>query len=286
MCLTLYSTIEPSTIPGIEINSYDVLLSNTSRQIVSFDVKNNYHDLETNISVDADTHHFSRKINISSQNTLMVFTEINYTNDGTNTFQVTTTANGTSDEYVNTFDIKGAVIENYSRTINGTVAHISFQVRNLWLPGYVTWNVSNPNQGSTVYLNNNQSTTVTIDSTYSTETNNVVEITATRTSYTDHYSDSFLVKPLQIQSVTAFNASSTPLFEIIAKNNLQINQSFNWRLDTGAANITGTTATAIANMTFIFIQAPAYPSKDLVYHTTSTINSTQYNDTASMVVIP
>ena len=273
------------TIPGVEIQDYDVLSSNVSRQVVAFNVVNNYHALQPNISVDADTHHFSTLANLSNDQTLMVFTEVNYSSDDANTYQIGITANGTTDEYQNTFKLEGSKIENYQRSEGDNGKQIlMFDVKNNWHPGYVSWNISNPAISNATYLNTSESVMIILEQNYSDVGNNIVSISAQRATYIDRLTDSFTVKPLEIQSFQTLEEGLTSIFEIVAKNNLEANQTFGWKLDTGIANITSNTSVNLANTTFIFIEA-TYPS-EAVYRTTAAVNTTQHSDSENGVVIP
>lgn len=273
------------TIDGLEVENYDILTTNASRHVVAFDVENPYYALETNVSVKVDNTEFSRKANISTDASLMVFTEVNYTSDGTKLYLINLSSTSSNSTYVGTSTTLGAVIENYARVESATKNIFLFDVRNNWLTGAVTWEMSLPAIKNITTINQSSRLMVFVEDNSSVAGNNTALINATVSSYVDKITDIFQIKPLEIKSYQLNSTSGlSATFAFTVHNNLASQQNFTWRIDTGIANRTSTYISLNNNTNQTFILAENY-SVSNVYSTRLFVNSSLYHDNRSEVVI-
>lgn len=272
------------TVEGLEVENYDVLTTNASQRIVVFDVENNFHSLETNVSVEAENHVFSTLANISSSTRLMVFSEVNYTSDDVKHYTIDLSAANATDSHIDSFKTLGATIENYARVESGDKNVFLFDVRNNWVTGAVTWALSQPALTNTTIVNNNNLLLVFIEDNSSTAGSNSVVVNATTSEYIDHITDLFQTTPLEIldfQLNTSTATTGTYAFTI--HNNLDTSQIFSWRLDTGIANRTSTAITLGANTNQTFTIVENYTTFN-IYRTQLDVNTSLYTDNRTGVV--
>jgi hypothetical protein len=158
-----------------------------------------------------------------------------------------------------------------------------FDVFNNWYNQSVLWNISNPSITNTTFIDNNRSLMVFIENNYTSQGNNKVEINAKVSSFVDKVTDFFEIRPLQVANFqTLTGGQNKTVFEINARNNLNITQSFTWKVDTTQQNISNTT-TINSSDVFIFVETN-YTTKG-VYKTTAFLNSSSYNDNQSSAVV-
>jgi hypothetical protein len=274
------------TVDGVKIEDYDILSTNISKRTVSFNAKNYYYPLAANFTVTAENDEFNGSINLSSNEFVMVFSEVNYSTDGAQTFVIDLTASSDSDSYIDSFKFEGVAIEDYQRdTKNHTVQILVFNVRNTWYLGNVTWSLSNPSISNISNLDYNESILVVIEHNYTSQGDTMAEVSANVSSFVDRLTDFFEIQPLQLydfQTLSESQASS--VFELVAQNNLDTVQYFTWTLNSGEENITSDELLNITNENvFIFIETNY--SDERVYKTTALINSSSFNDTQNGVIV-
>lgn len=264
------------TIRGLEVEEYDVLSSNVSTYISTFNAKNYYNSLATNIKISTNNQTANYSLNISPNENIVVFSVTNYTSDGNKEYKIDFTANGSTVSHVEDFLIQGVSIQNYQRIQNNYTDQILlFDVMNNWKSGAVNFTVTNPDISNSSDLNNSESIAVIIENGYTSQGNNNVGIRASSSTYTDFLTDSFEVSPLQIMG---FEALTNSVFEITARNNLNSLLDFNWALDEVVSNYS---MNITAEDAYIIVEK-SLPSN--VQVSTATINSTSYIDSESEVV--
>ncbi len=252
---------------------------------MAFNAKNYYWNLSTDITVTAENTNFLFNTPIDKDKSIMVFTEVNYSSDGVKTFNIDLSAENTSTDYVNSFSMEGAAIENYTISGNGTEKIITFYVRNNWHSGEVTWTLNNPAFTNSTYLEYNQTAKVVINRNYTTQGSNKLEIAVSIDSFEDKVSDSFDVRPLELEELNTLSESqSNCVSEMVVKNNLGSLQFFSWRFNTGVANLTNSQTLNVTGSN-VFIYIASNYSSDGVYRTEAKINSTSYNDTQKGVIV-
>lgn len=274
------------TIKGLEIENYDILSTNVSQRVISYDVKNYFTPIETNISMSDETSSFSELTNLSSDEKVMVFVETNSTSDGTKTFSVSATSDNYSSDYTESFSNEGVNIENYDRVRkNHTINIISFDVVNNWHSGEVNWSLNEPNLANTTDLDTNETLMVFVEEDSSVQGNNKAEVTAQVSSFVDHVKNAFEIRPLKIESLlTLSEGSNQGVSEFVVTNNLNSTQIFGWQFDTGTENVSSNDSVIITSENLFIYIASNYTSAG-VYPTTAIVNSSQYNDSQSGVVI-
>lgn len=264
------------TVRGLEVDDYDVLYSNISTYIITFDAKNYYQNTTSNIKVTTNNETFNQTFNISSNDDVIVITEINYSSDGLKQYQIDFTSNDSTASHVENFLIAGVSIENYVRLQNNYTNQILlFEVKNNWKSGNVSWNLTNPDINATMNISNDESVAVIIENAYTTQGDNKAEITAQASNYKDLLTDFFEVRPLQISS---FEALTSSVFEIHATNNLNSTQFFNWQVD----NISSTNTLNLTGDDAYIIVENSYPIG--VRNVVAGINSTSYSDNQGEVI--
>jgi hypothetical protein len=183
------------------------------------------------------------------------------------------------EQYINSFILNGAEIENYTRSNTYSDYSIRFNLVNYWYSGIVDWNISDPltlNQ-STVPGNKN----ILVENTYSQGTKKPL-LLAYLLGYTSAVKDYFEVRPLKIESYSVLEEShESTVSELVILNNQDNNQTFTWKLDTGEKNITNTTI--VTDDIFIFVESN-YTNKG-VHRTEARVNSTSYADTEDKGVV-
>lgn len=254
-------------IPGLEIENYDVLAEDISRRIISFDVMNYFTEIQANITMDD-----SALVNLSHDENIMVFTEVNYSNDGYNIFDILVTGQDQQSKYIESFKTEGVSIENYNRyESNLTTNILSFDVVNNWHNGFVNWSVSEPDISNLTYLNNSDRIMVIIENNYTQGLFNP-QIKAKVSSFEAILSDSFLINPLDL----TLNTLSNSVTEMIIDNNIANNTQISWALDD-----LGGTINATDNVMMII--EGNYSTG--VHQTKGVINSSKFSDIEYGVII-
>jgi len=272
-------------IDGVKIEEFDVLYTNVSRRIITYDLHNYYNPL-TNVNVtmigDDNT---SKLLNLSDNDNIMVFAEFNYTTDAYQDLLVSINANQSSDSYRDSFGLRGAVIKNYNRiSKNYTTNIVFFDVVNNWNSGYVNWSIGEPSIKNSTYLNNNESILVFIETNYSTQGNRQPEINVTTSTYIDRIREFFEIRPIKIASLLTLKENqSNSVSELVIKNNLNVSQPMSWRFDTGLVNITNSTSLNASESILVYI-ASNYTTAG-IYKTNAVVNTTTYNDSEYGVIL-
>ncbi len=273
-------------IPGLEVEDYDILSENVSSRVVAFNAKNNYWDTNTTISVDTESNSFSNTFRIRKDQSVMVFTEVNYTSDSNKTFAIT--LNGGTNvvkNFGNTFSMHGATIENYSRVENKTHEQFTFQVRNNWKSGNVVVTMTNPAYSNTSFINYNQTLKYTVVTNFTSQGQKTPQITAQVSSFTDKVNDLFKLKPIEINEMNTLAENQlNSVTELIVKNNLNQSQIFSWILNTGQSNLTSSQNISI-NTSNIFVYIASNYTSTGVFRTKAIVNSSQFSDNQSGVVV-
>jgi len=271
-------------IDGVKIENYDILYSNISRRVITYNLKNYYYADTANITMTGDDTTNSL-VNLSTNDNIMVFAEFNYTTDSAQDLLVSASVNSSSDIYRDTFGIRGASIKNYNRIAkNYTTNILMFDVVNNWRTGYVNWSIGEPNIKNSTYLNNNETLMVFVENNYTTQGNRQPEINATTSTYIDRIKEFFEIKPIKISSLLTLKENLTnSVSELVIKNNLNTSQTTSWAFNTGITNVTNSATLNSSESIFIYI-ASNYTTSS-VYKTTAFTNTSTYNDTESGVVL-
>ena len=265
------------TVKSFEVEKYDTLSKGVNSRVVTFNVKNHFRSAEANISIDG----FSTLANISSNEEIMVFSEVNYSSDGDKVITVNVSSTNESTRYFNSFTLDGVMVENYRRT-NGsnTTQVIEYDIMNNWLNGVVVWNISTPAHGNSTALASNQSMPVRMQHNYSQGVREVVTL-ASISSVIDAVYDQFEVRPIEIRSVDTVKNGTNAVTYIIVRNNQEAAQTFSWTLDTGTQNLSGTGS--VSDEVTITVSS-VFPSSG-VYRTLATVNTTTSSDNQTGVIV-
>jgi len=272
-------------VDGVKIEEFDVLYTNVSRRVITYDLKNYFNSLNNvNVTMTGDDTS-SKLLNLSANDNILVFAEFNYTTDAYQDLLVSINANQSTDLYRDSFGIRGAVIKNYNRIPkNYTTNILMFDVVNNWNSGYVNWSIGEPNLKNSTFLNNNESLLVFIEYNYSTQGNRQPEINVTTSTYVDRIREFFEIRPVKINSLLTLSENkSNSVSELVIKNNLNNSQSLNWKFDTGIQNITNSTSLNASESILVFI-ASNYTTSN-IYKTTAFVNTSTYNDTEYGVIL-
>jgi len=271
-------------IDGVKIENYDILSSNASRRVITYNLRNYYYSDTVNVTMSGDDS-TSKLINLSDNDNVMVFAEFNYTTDSAQDLLITANVNTSSDAYRDSFGIRGATIKNYNRIQkNYTNSILMFDVWNNWKTGYVNWSIGEPNIRNSTYLNNNESIMVFIEYNYTTQGNRQPEINATISTYVDRIREFFEIKPVKITSLLTLKENqSNSVSELIIKNNINTTQTASWTFNTGAVNVTNATSLNASESIFVYI-ASNYSSSN-IYRTNAYINTSTYNDTENGFIL-
>jgi len=271
------------TLNGIEVEDYDILSNNASRRVVSYEVRNYFTPMETNILMQDETGSYSEKANLNTEESIFVFVEQNFSEDGAKTFSIDLLSTNYSNRYEESFSIKGVSIENYDRYAKTHTSQvISFDVRNNWNPSDVTWSLSDPSISNSSHLNKDESLMVMIEEEYD-QGNKEAVVSAQSSSYTDRLTDYFIVQPLLIESLLTLSEGESSVSEMVVKNNLDNMQTFNWQFNSGEENLSSDYPLNISGQAQIYIETN-YTAEG-VYRTSASVNSTEYSDIATGVVV-
>ncbi len=218
-------------VKGLEVEKYDVLVKNASRQVLSFNAHNYFNDLSANISLFGDASVFSKQVNLTKDEQVMVFSEINYSSDGQKEASISLQSPLQNTSYVNDFTERGVSIENYQRTgDNSTTQVLLFDVKNNWDPGNVQWNVSDIGINQVTSLNTSEKLMVFVQNNY-TQGDKQAVIQAQTSSFVDKITDFFSVRPLQLKSFqTLFESSSSAISEMVVKNTVGGNRRKTYKI--------------------------------------------------------
>ncbi|AJF60977.1 hypothetical protein QT06_C0001G0127 [archaeon GW2011_AR15] len=270
------------TLNGLEIEDYDILLTNISRRVVAYDVVNYFTPIEANISMEDETASFSRITTLESDEDVMVFVETNYSSDGSKTFSIDVSSSNYSNSYSESFDLESVSIENYERVNQNTGQILVFGIRNKWYSGVVNWSVSEPSIQNLSTLNTGELLLVAIEHNY-TQGSKTPRITAVVSSVQDEVTDYFSVTPLEISSLAVISEDrSKAVSELVVLNKLDDSQQFSWRLDTEIENITSSLINLTGN---VFIYIGSYYNTEGIYRQVAVINSSSYDDNESIGVV-
>jgi len=276
-------------VDGVKIEEFDVLYTNISRRIITYDLHNYYNPLSNvNVTMTGDDT-TSRLLNLSDNDNVMVFAEFNYTTDSYQDLFVSVNANQSTDAYRDSFGLRGAVIKNYNRVSkNYTTQILMFDVANNWNSGYVNWSIGEPNIKNSTYLNSSESIMVFLENNYTNQGIHKFEINATVSTYVDRIREFFEIKPIKIVSLqTLYENENNSVTELNIKNNLNTSQSFDWMLDSNIDTVFSSQKSllnASENM-LIFIQSDSSYTYYGVYPTTAYVNTSLYNDTETGVIL-
>jgi len=267
----------------LEIEDYDVLISDISRRIVAYDVVNYFHDMEANISMTAEGATNVMSSNISNDEAIMVFVETNYSSDGAKSFEIELSAENYSESFVENFMLESVSIDNFVRdSKNYTTQVYVFDVTNQWHDGSVNWSIDSIGIENVSLLNNSGMIMVMVEHNYTTYGETPVEVRAVRDTVVASVDDQFELNPVEIESMDILNEGILSVTELVVDNNIGGLQTFNWQYDTDEENLSSD-GIEINDTCFVFIEAN-YSSSG-VYVTSATINSTLNNDTQSGVIV-
>jgi len=272
-------------IKGLEVENYDVLKQNGSKQIISFNAKNYYWNLNPNISIDTGEEVFSKNVTLDKDAFVMVFSEVNYNSDGKKAYAITLDggANATTN-YASTFALEGATIENYTRTSTGTVQNYVFYIKNNWFAGDVTWTLNDPVLTNTTSMAHNQTVRFSVSHNYITQGPKHILLTAQVSTFIDTVTDYFEVRPLEVSAVNTLSESQAQTVnELVVKNNLNHTLFFNWQFQTGQENLTSTLLNSTNGTVLVYV-ASNYSTAG-VFRTTAIVNSSSYTDNQTGVVV-
>jgi len=273
-------------VDGVKIEEFDVLYTNVSRRVITYNLKNYYDPLTANVTMTGDDT-TSKILNLSANDNIMVFAEFNYLTDAYQDLLVSINANQSSDIYRDSFGLRGAVIKNYNRIAkNYTTNILFFDVVNNWNAGYVNWSIGEPNIKNSTYLNNNESILIFIENNYTTQGNRQPEINVTTSTYIDRIREFFEIRPIKISSLLTLKENqSNSISELVIKNNLNNSQSLSWTFNTGIQNITSNQTIILNSSESILVYVASNYTTSMVYMTNAFVNTTTYNDTEQGIIL-
>lgn len=273
-------------VQGLAIEEYDVLYTNVSQRVVAFTVKNYYEDMNVEINETTNGATSTNNVNLSTDEDIVVITETNYTTPGLKEYYVSLSGDSTGANHTEHFKLRGAEIINYTRTSGDyTNETLRFFVVNYWAQGEVGWGVSNPFTYNTTIIPSGQSVELVMESSYTTQGMNEINVSVDYAGLTDKLMDYLNVKPLKLSAFDAvLSGADKSVYELIVENDLQSQQTFNWRLDTGLENVSGNEPIDINSDDIIILVETSY-STGGIYKPIGRVNSTSYNDSAQRVVV-
>jgi hypothetical protein len=269
------------SVDGLSVRSYDVLLTNVSRRIVGFDAHNEYYALETNVSVQSEFANFSRLANISSDESVLVFAELNNTQGAEKEVVVRLSSGNESSNYSAVYALDTVRIEDFNRVDQSNITKVFFYtVRNTWHDGLVSWNLSEPNIVNSTTLANNASVLVMVQHNYSQGEKQPTFI-ATSAGLSSSLRDAFSVRGIALTDLQVLTGGNTSTTELTIWNYLPNSTTLTWNYDSGVQNITN--ATSVNHSMLIYVQTNY--SMSAVYRTQGLINGSGYTDNRSGVVV-
>lgn len=273
------------TIPGLEVQNYDVMHQNISSRIIGFNARNRFTQAITNISLVSGSTAFSRNTSIANNERVWVFAQLNYSTDGIEDFSVGLTANNITEAYREEFSTKSASIENYHRVESNTTKRILlFDIRNKWQEGNVSWNLSEPSLSRNNFIGNNKTIMVMIEQNYTGQGDKEPLIQTRVSSYVDMVKDFFEVRPIQIESLSTLVEGGTAVSELVVQNTLNQTQNFGWQFDSGQANISSNVLIRL-NTSRIFVYIASNHTNNSIFRTFGRVNTSTANDTARGVIV-
>lgn len=268
------------TIDGLSVASFDTLYTNVSRRVVGFNAKNSYFPLQANISVAGENAAFSTLANLTTDEAIMVFAEVNNTVGDAKGLTVQLAAGPTGENYTSLYNLKAASIDSYQRVdLTNTTKVLLYDVRNQWENGTVSWKLSDPDITRSTTLGNNERVLVMIATNY-TQGDKTPTLTVTSAGYNASITDHFQVKPVAIGLLTLTDGSST-VAELTVQNALGAPQNVTWNYNTGEHTFTD--SASVGSSILIFLQTNYTASG--VHTTTASANTTDFNDSTTGVVI-
>lgn len=270
-------------VEGLSVDEYDVLVENVSKRVLSFEVGNSFKNVTANVSFVGSGDNLSWSlVNFSTGEKILVFAEVDYAHDGVNSFVVNVTSGTEEVVFEDGFNEMCADIEEYVRVpLTALTQVLLFEVKNNWYAGNVSWNVSDPALGDTVYLGSNESVLVFVGANYL-EGVHTPQIISWTDTYVDSLSDYFEVRPLDVVSLSVLAEGSSAVSEAVVANHLDEPQVFDWGFGDGVTNVSGS-GLNVSDDVMLFI-GTNYSSQG-VYVTSFFVNSSSYADSASGVIV-
>ena len=238
-------------IPEVEVEDYDVLIQSGSSRVVSFNAFNHYYDTNTNLTIDTNGETITQPLSIGQNESVMIFTEVDYTTDGLHNYQVELQSSQMSEKYTEVFRLFGSQIQNYFRHDDTLRSVYSFDVVNNWDSGSVSWNLTNPDLDETVTLNNSNSVMVFVEEEYNSGSSASV-LSAQSDTQVDTVRDVKQFKPVEV-SMNTLHDGRDGVAELIVENHVNSTTSGTWTFDTGSANITSSSM-QFNGTTFVYVQ--------------------------------
>ena len=270
-------------IPSLAVENYNILTENISSRVLAFDVKNYFYGLSTTVNITTEGTSLSTVSNLTTDQALMAFVEVNYTTDGSKAVNIQAYSQSVNTSSIQKIDLLGARIENYQRVMeNSTRKVFFFDVRNTWVNGStVRWNITDPTIANTTILAHNETLMVMIENNYTTQGPKTPLISAAVSTAWDKVWDSFTIKPIELWQL---NMLSDSVAELVVKNNLNQSQTFSWKFDSGVENMTSNLA-VVQNNSLAFVYIQFNYSNSGVYRTNAMVNSSMFSDNMTGVAV-
>jgi hypothetical protein len=104
------------TVDGLKIENYDILMTNISRMVSSFSAASYFESTVANISINGA----GRAMNISKNESVLVFFESNYSSDGNKVANISLFSTNYADNFTDSFELGGVGINDYRRILAGS----------------------------------------------------------------------------------------------------------------------------------------------------------------------
>ncbi|MEK6808211.1 MAG: hypothetical protein AABY14_00825, partial [Nanoarchaeota archaeon] len=267
-------------IKGLAIENYDSFQQGVINRILSFDAKNYYHVLETNISVTAENN-FSNKTTLNPDEFIMVITEVNYSSEGRKTANTTILSGNITDFYLDVLRLIKLELGRYEKLeLNGTKRVLMFDVTNKWLGNLsVNFNLTEPSVNSSTNLVENETITVIVAENYTAGTKEP-EIKAYSGKFLEALKDKFKINILKTLDFQVLKESLiSTISEIWAKSNSG-NNTIAWTLRTGGEIVSSNISISLNESESAMIIVEEDYSLGGIYITNVSVNSSRYNDSA------
>ena len=275
-----------SKILGLAFYDYDVLYQYADRRITYFAARNEYQDLEVNLSIADGVYDTNSAFNISSNDEIFAIIETEYPSPGSKSITYTLASNATESNYTDNFRLRTGTLFNYSRSdASYNNQTISFIIENYWTNGTVSWSVTNPASSYSKQLATEERNTTRIESNFSTQGRQIISVNVTYNGLSETITDFFNNEPLSLKSFDAALSGNRSVYELVVKNSLEDSQTVNWRVDTGTENISSQNLTDIAYGNDLIVLVEYNYSSGGIYQPVAFVNSTSYNDTEQRVVV-
>ncbi|MFC1800567.1 FG-GAP-like repeat-containing protein, partial [Nanoarchaeota archaeon] len=256
-------------IKGTEIDNFDVMKTGVSSRITGYTVTNYFEPASTVIAMDGD----SQAVDLNSGESIMVFSEDDYSTDGLHQLDINITAGNYSTKHVDTFTIEGVSIENYDRqTVEHTKNVITFDVRNTWHTGNVNWSLDDPSISDSTYLLNNETLLVVIED--QAAGTGRTEVLAAASIFEDKLKNAFEIKPIKIDSLLTLSEGVSTISEMIIQNNLNGTQDFTLNFN-DTEDAFDTSLITVSDKVFVIVESEL--NNTGVYKTLAYINTSTFN---------